>query len=111
MAKMYDCCRIIPAGISKRTGERYDSFVVCDNPGCPNYKPSKSKQGYQPKKPSTPAQATPNSNHTEVMGALRKIYEKIDKIEKFFISKEESAGKRVVPTDEGREIDADELPI
>jgi hypothetical protein len=47
MIKGCENCRLIPAGVSRKTGNEYKAFYVCDNEDCPNYKP---KTGYAPKK-------------------------------------------------------------
>jgi len=38
MTKGCEECKLIPAGVSKRTGKPYKAFYTCKNPDCPNYK-------------------------------------------------------------------------
>lgn len=54
MTKGCEKCRLVPAGISKKTGKEYDAFYSCDNPDCPNFKPQKGQYG--PKKAVQPSQ-------------------------------------------------------
>lgn len=44
-------CKLIPAGVSKRTGKEYKAFYTCDNPDCPNFKPQQGQ--YAPRKQYT----------------------------------------------------------
>jgi hypothetical protein len=41
-------CKLIPAGVSKRTGKEYKAFYSCPNPECPNYKPQIGGQKKMP---------------------------------------------------------------
>jgi len=45
MTKGCEDCRLIPAGVSKRTGKSYFEFYACDNPKCPNFKPKTGEYG------------------------------------------------------------------
>ena len=53
MTKGCESCRLIKAGVSKKTGKPYDAFYACDNPDCPNYKPQGGN--YAPKSRPTSA--------------------------------------------------------
>jgi hypothetical protein len=52
--------QLIPAGVSKKTGKPYNSFLVCPNKCKPDYKPSPPPQPANP--PTVPVNDTSDVN-------------------------------------------------
>ena len=63
--------KLVPAGISKKTGRPYKEFYTCE--ACNPYGKSKKPAGGQL-----------DMSHAEVMGALRKLYSLVDELKESF---------------------------